>query len=75
MAIPQSLKLLLYKCLGGENERPSLSELKKCIKELMKELAHREEVKGRGDGSRCGLEEKHEEEVEGRNSMVTVKES
>lgn len=37
MAIPQGLKGLLYKCLGGENERPSLSELKNSLKELMKD--------------------------------------
>lgn len=37
MAIPQTFKTLLFRCLGGENERPSLSELKNCIKDLMRE--------------------------------------
>ena len=37
MKIPQPLKALLFKCLGGENERPSLSELKKCVRDLMRE--------------------------------------
>ena len=36
MMIPQALKLLVFKCLGGENERASLSQLKKCIKDLMR---------------------------------------
>lgn len=71
MPIPQTLKCLLFKCLGSENERPSLSELKKCIKDLMKELA--KENKGIENVSRCGVEDKKEEEVVG--SMVEVKES
>lgn len=37
MKIAQPLKGLLFKCLGGENERPSLSELKKCVRDMMRE--------------------------------------
>jgi hypothetical protein len=42
MKIPQPLKQLLFRCLGGESERPSLSELRKCIKDLMRELILKE---------------------------------
>jgi hypothetical protein len=74
MAIPQPLKLLLFRCLGGENERASLSELKNCIKELMRELAQQEKEHGKTQ-IHCGMEKLEEEEAEMHSSMVVVKES